>query len=77
MTQCCNSLCLSPCRQKDPAIGEANGAGGQKEGKHRCHQGEGKGHTQAALKGRQLKVGVWVLFLLEGADVTKADLRNL
>ena len=45
-------LCLPPCCEKDPTVGEANCAGGQKECEYRCHQGKGQGDPQAAVKGK-------------------------
>lgn len=52
VAQCCDPLSLPPCCQKDPAVGETNGAGGQKEGEHRGHQSKGQGDPQAALEGK-------------------------
>lgn len=80
VTQCGHSLCLPPCCQKDPTVRKANGAGRQKEGKHRRHQSKGQGDLQAALKGhaprwRQLKVGLWVEFVRNGG-VTNAGFWN-
>lgn len=74
-------LRLPPCCQQDPAVGEANGAGGQEEGEYRCHEGEGQGDPQAALEGQasgrgHLKVGGWVEGVGVGADVDAADLRS-
>lgn len=52
VAQCCDPLRLPPCRQKDPTVGEANGAGGQKESEHGRHQCKRQGDLQAALKGK-------------------------
>lgn len=49
--------CLSSGRQQDSAVGETDGCGGQEEGEKGRHKGEGKSHSQTALRGRRSRSG--------------------